>query len=140
MYFWCRDNIKQDELQFQLDIVGANTMIDWKNFCHDICLEYFIRNPAVIGRPGHTVKIDECLLVCRKYNVGHRVSEQWVFAGYDVEEKVGFMVPVAKQKHKQRFGTHRELIDTYLAEFMWRKRFGHSFHDFIAQIRPVYPL
>ena len=29
-----------------------------------------------------------------KYNARHRVSEQWVFGGYDVEEKVGFMVPV----------------------------------------------
>ena len=33
----------------------------------------------MIGGPGHTVEIDECLLVRRKYNVGHQVSEQWVF-------------------------------------------------------------
>ena len=145
-------------------------------------MEYFIRNPVVIGGPGQTVEIDECLLVRRKYNVGHQVREQWVFGGYDVATKVGFMVPVdrrdaatllpiiqkyiapgttiisdlwaayntkgtlgyhvnhslnfvdsttgactnhiesvwqkAKQKHKQRYETHRELLHTYLAEFM----------------------
>ena len=32
----------QDELQFQLGIVGEHTIVDWKNFCRDICLEYFI--------------------------------------------------------------------------------------------------
>ena len=63
IYFWCRDSVKQDELQFQLEIGGSDTIVDWKNFCHDICLEYFLRNP---GSPGHTVEIDECLLVSRK--------------------------------------------------------------------------
>ena len=94
IYFWCRDSVKQDELQFQLEIGGSDTIVDWKNFCHDICLEYFLRNPAVIGGPGHTVEIYECLLVRRKYNVRHQVDEQWVFGGYDVVDKVGFMVPV----------------------------------------------
>eukprot|EP00731_Ephydatia_muelleri_P000140 Em0001g140a len=93
----CRDYVIQDELQFQLGIVGEHTIVDWKNFCRDICLEYFIRNPVVIGGPGQTVEIDECLLVRRKYNVGHQVREQWVFGGYDVATKVGFMVPVDRR-------------------------------------------
>ena len=97
VYFWCRDYVIQDELQFQLGIVGEHTIVDWKNFCRDICLEYFIRNPVVIGGPGQTVEIDECLLVRRKYNVGHQVREQWVFGGYDVATKVGFMVPVDRR-------------------------------------------
>eukprot|EP00731_Ephydatia_muelleri_P008455 Em0004g793a len=104
---WCQNNgliakdkmdyVIQDELQFQLGIVGEHTIVDWKNFCRDICLEYFIRNPVVIGGPGQTVEIDECLLVRRKYNVGHQVREQWVFGGYDVATKVGFMVPVDRR-------------------------------------------
>eukprot|EP00731_Ephydatia_muelleri_P019402 Em0012g227a len=82
---WCQNNgliakdkmdyVIQDELQFQLGIEGEHTIVDWKNFCRDICLEYFIRNPVVIGGPGQTVEIDECLLVRRKYNVGHQATE-----------------------------------------------------------------
>ena len=71
VYFWY---VIQDELQFQLGIVGEHTIVDWKNFCRDICLEYFIRNPVVIGGPGQTV-----------------------FGGYDVATKVGFMVPVDRR-------------------------------------------
>ena len=40
---------------------------------------------------------DESLLVRRKYNVGHQVGEQWVFGGYDVADKVGFIVPVDRR-------------------------------------------
>ena len=38
----------------------------------------------------------------------------------------------AKQKHKH--------TRTYLAEFMWKQRFGCSFHDFVAHVRAVYPV
>ena len=52
----------------------THTIVDWKNFCRDICLEYFTRNPVVIGGPGQTVEIDECLLVCRIQEVQRRIS------------------------------------------------------------------
>ena len=52
-----------------------------RTFAVTSALEYFLRNPVVIGGPSHTVEIDECLLVRRKYNVGHQVGEQWVFGG-----------------------------------------------------------
>ena len=47
-----------------------------------------------LGGVGQVVEIDECLLVRRKANVGHLVREQWVFGGYDITTKSGFMVPV----------------------------------------------
>ena len=156
-------------------------------------MEYFIRNPVVIGGPGQTVEIDECFLVRRKYNVGHQVREQVGFMvpvdrrdaatliqkyiapgttiisdlwaayntigtlGYQhltVNHSLNFVDPTtgactnhiesvwqkAKQKHKQRYGTHRELLHTCLAEFMWRQRFGCSFHDFVAHDRAFYPV
>ena len=43
------------------------------------------------------VEIDECLLVRRKNNAGHLVREQWVFGGYNIAMKVGFMVPVDRR-------------------------------------------
>ena len=75
VYFWCRDYVIQDELQFQLGIVGEHTIVDWKNFCRDICLEYFIRNPVVIGGPGQTVEIDECMFVSAQ-EVQRRTSSE----------------------------------------------------------------
>ena len=30
----------------------------------------------------------------------------------------------AKEKNKRRFGTHREMLNSYLVEFLWRQRFG----------------
>ena len=38
--------------------------------------------PSCDRRSRYTVEIDECLLVRRKYNVGHQVGEQWVYGGY----------------------------------------------------------
>ena len=47
----------------------------------------------------------------------------------------------AKCAHKARYGTHRTLLATYLAEFMWRQRFGgNPFHHFVEHVRGQYPL
>jgi hypothetical protein len=40
------------------------------------------------------IKIDECMLVRRKYNLGHLVREQWVFGGREVDTLDCFVVPV----------------------------------------------
>ena len=86
--------MKHDVFKFQLEIGGSHTIVECKNFCR---LEYFLRNPVVIGGPGHTLEIDECLLMRRKYNAGPQVDEQWGFGGYDVVDKVGLMVPVDRR-------------------------------------------
>ena len=44
--------------------------MDWYNFVRDICEEYFLAHPAVIGRPGVEVEIDESKFGKRKYNRG----------------------------------------------------------------------
>ncbi len=47
----------------------------------------------------------------------------------------------AKQAHKARYGTDRDLLPTYLNEFMWRQRFGASpFRHIVEHITQVYPL
>ena len=41
---------------------------------------------------------------------------------------------VAKQRNKKQCGTHRELLDSYLCEFMWRKRIhGQDVFETILQ-------
>ena len=84
--------LSQDQLKLELEINSSHTIADWKQYCRDICVEYFTNHPQQIGGPGHIVEIDESLFAKRKYNRGHRVPEQWIFGGYDPETKLGFLV------------------------------------------------
>lgn len=93
-YMWSFEIDKQDFMQRELRIGSAHTIVDFKQFFRDICIEHFLMAPIVIGGPGHTVEIDESCFVRRKYNVGHEVDPQWVFGGYDVETRESFMVRV----------------------------------------------
>ena len=83
----------------------------------------------MIGGPGHTVQIDKCLLVCKKYNVGHLVDEQWVFGGYDVVDKVGFMVPVDRRNNFRYLGC---------LQYAWQARlpasYSHHTYNFVDPI------
>lgn len=81
----------------------------------------YIQNVKV-GGPGHTVEIDETLVAKRKYNRGHLVKEQWVFGGYDVEDKVGFLVAVPKRDKKTLESVIKNYIlpGTTVVSDMWR--------------------
>ena len=48
--------------------ISNKTAIDWYNFARDVCAQYFIDHPAVIGGPGVEVEIDESKFGRRKYN------------------------------------------------------------------------
>ena len=211
IYLYSIGYTKQADLMFHLDIISQHSIIQWKCNIRDVFAQYFIANPQTVGGFGHTVEIEECLLVRRKYNVGHQVEQQWVFGGVDLDTNNVFMVPVAnrtadtllpiiqqfilpstcivsdlwcaygglmnlpqgylhltvnhsvnfvdpntgattnhvestwqkaKQKHKQRFGTNRHLLETYLNEFVWMRRFGGSraeaFENLVSQVRDFY--
>ena len=48
---------------------------------------------------------------------------------------------VAKIKKKKQMGQHRALLDTHMAEFMWRRRFNQRpFENLIRIIQEKYPL
>ena len=47
----------------------------------------------------------------------------------------------AKLRNKKECGTNRNLLNSYLIEFMWRQRFGDDpFQNLIEHIREIYPL
>ena len=54
--------------------VASATAVDWYSFLRDICIQYFIDHPAVIGGPGKEVEIDESKFGKRKYNKGRAVE------------------------------------------------------------------
>ena len=88
---------EQDMLQLQPQVGAPKTIVDWKNFCRDVCLEYLLAHPIQIGGPGRIAEIDECQVVRRKANVGHIVREQRVFGGIEPATNEGFLVPVANR-------------------------------------------
>eukprot|EP00731_Ephydatia_muelleri_P003668 Em0001g3668a len=68
----------QDEVK-----VGSATAVDWYNYIRDICIQFFIDHPAVVGGPGKEVEIDESKFGKRKYNRGRAVEGHWVFGGME---------------------------------------------------------
>lgn len=92
-------------IQFQMrrpngSTLGEHTIVDFKNFFRDMCVQYFIQNPIKIGGPGRTVQIDEAFvtkrfvkfyqihynITTRKYNRGRLVNEAvMIFGGIEEE-------------------------------------------------------
>ena len=72
-------------------LVSTNKSIaDWKNFCHDVCVDILISDNRQIGGRGHIVEIDESKFGKRKYNRGRAVDGCWVLGGIDRETKETF--------------------------------------------------
>ena len=82
----------------ELEIGSCTTVVDWMQFCRDVCVNYFLQNPCRIGGEGVIVEIDESLFARRKYNRGRVVEQQWIFGGWDRESKRGFLIPVPDRR------------------------------------------
>jgi hypothetical protein len=53
-----------------------------------------MKYPVIFGSIGHTVQVDETLLIRRKGLHGRILPQQWVFGGYDPVVRKGFLVSV----------------------------------------------
>ena len=73
---------------------SQTTITDWYNFHRDVCAQYFLDHPVMIGGPGKTVEIDESKFGKRKYNRGRYVEGHWVFGGIERDSSEAFMVEV----------------------------------------------
>ena len=49
MYFWSREEDFIEKLMHELDIGSQRTIVDWRNFCRDVCAKHYLRNPIQIG-------------------------------------------------------------------------------------------
>ena len=102
--------ISYEDLKDELEIGSNHSITDWMQFCRDVCVEYFIRNPCKIGGDGKIVEIDESVIAKRKYNRGRVVRQQWIFGGYDRETKKGFLVPVPDRSASTLLSVIRQYI------------------------------
>ncbi|XP_074660563.1 uncharacterized protein LOC141913025 [Tubulanus polymorphus] len=101
-YIWSRSagssrGMSVADTMHELEIQSEHTIVDWNQFCRDVCVSYFVNHPTQLGGPGRLVEIDESLFARRKYNQGRIVAEQWIFGGYEAETKQGFLVPVPRR-------------------------------------------
>ena len=74
--------------------ITEGVAIDWYNFFRDVCGQYFLDNPIVIGGPGKVVEIDESKFGKRKYHRGRSVDGHWVFGGIERGSRHAFMMVV----------------------------------------------
>jgi hypothetical protein len=64
------ENIREELRRDDGSTIGKQTLVDWSQFFRDICCEWFIQNPQMIGGPNVVVEIDETYVYKRKYNRG----------------------------------------------------------------------
>jgi transposase-like protein len=93
IYYWSLGNIKGDQIKRQTVIGSDNTITDWNNFTRDVCAQYFLDDPQIIGGPNMTVEIDESKFGHRKHNRGRIIDGRWVLGGICRETRETFLVP-----------------------------------------------
>ncbi len=78
--------------------VTSRIVTDWFNFYRDVCTLKNRRDPQVVGGVGHIVQIDETVVSRGRY-----VSLRWMFGGYDVTTKKGFLQHVPDRSAETNF-------------------------------------
>ena len=96
-YYWVW-KLLEYFVQLQLNIGSPETLVDWYNYCREVCLCSLEDCLEQIGGNNIIVEIDESKFGKRKYNRGKRVEGQWVFGGIEKENKEKcFMVCVQER-------------------------------------------
>ncbi len=95
-YCWVYD-YPTKVIQRELDIGSDTTLVDWKNYCREVCSVTLEKENEMIGGEGKIVEIDESKFGKRKYNRGRKVTGQWVLGGIERGSNRMFMKPVEKR-------------------------------------------
>lgn len=107
-FFWC-DRQRHEIVRREVD-VSEHTIVDWFNFCRDVCVEIVLNQSDRIGGPGKTVEIDESKFGKRKYHRGRQVDGKWVFGGVERESSRCFLEIVSDRSRD----TLIPLIEKYI--------------------------
>ncbi|XP_050501146.1 uncharacterized protein LOC126881127 [Diabrotica virgifera virgifera] len=85
--------------------VGSPTIVDWCNFCREVCTRYLQEHPVEIGgfdENGEpiTVEIDESYFSPRKYNRGAYRPGRWIFGAVERNSGKLFVITVAAKSEE----------------------------------------
>ena len=111
MYCWSLEMNTIETLMRQIDIGSTRSIVDWRNFCRDVCAEYYIRHPLQIGDILHQfiknytfiylqdrgmwLKLTKSCFGMPKYERGRlHQTQQWLFRGVDIQTRKCFMMEV----------------------------------------------
>ncbi|CAC5376494.1 unnamed protein product [Mytilus coruscus] len=78
-YFWIY-KIDQEFVKHELSICNQ-TIVDWYNYCREVCIDILKIDSEKIGGDSVIVEIDESKFGKRKYHKGRQEEGQWVFGG-----------------------------------------------------------
>ena len=102
-YCWWR-NLSNDNAEYECG-VGDDTVINWYNFCREICKSVLKDDDdgGKIGGLGVKVEIDESKFGKRYQNKGRVVDGVWVFRGIEAQTKKTVSLKWLKGEMLQRF-------------------------------------
>lgn len=80
----------------------GHTVVDWYNFCRDVCQQYLLDHPVTLGGlnddgTSKVVEVDESYFFHRKYHRGMWRNGRWVFGGVERGSGKCFLVEVANR-------------------------------------------
>ena len=100
LYCWSRDMSHKDiSNEAELSLANPHVLVDWSNFCREVCEEWLVQNPLEVGGFDDNgepivVEIDETKYFHRKYHRGQWREGHWVFGGVERGSNRCFMVEV----------------------------------------------
>lgn len=88
------------------------TVVNWSNYCREVCVQWAIRNSEKLGGHGKTIEIDE-----GRYNEGH-----FVFGGFERNSKKIFLVPILNRSTETLLEVMKEWIypGTMIISEIWK--------------------
>ena len=93
IYCWSKEMTSIEFCKTELRL-SSKTVVDWRNFLHEVCAAELLANPVVLGGPGRVVEVDESQFSRRKNHQGRMLPEQWMFGGICRRTRECFMFTV----------------------------------------------
>lgn len=90
--------------------ISAATVVEWKNFCREVCIDACLRENEILGGVGIVVELSENKFGKRKYDYGKSTQENWVFAGIEQGTDRCFMIIVQERTKEILLSVIREYI------------------------------